>query len=216
MQPAGIYVIGLTGGIACGKSTVQEMLAECGAWTLDADAVTHRLQQPGHHVYEEIVATFGGDIVLYPDGPINRRKLGKRVFSNPAELQQLERIVHPAVRIEVLNWLDKLADQRYRMMDNERVGEHVPVAVIDAIKLLESGWNEYCDAIWVVTCTASQQIERLIERRGLSEADARERVAAQPPQEMRLAEADVVIDNSGTLEQTRQQVEAGWLAIMQQ
>lgn len=215
MEPFGVYIIGLTGGIACGKSTVQALLADCGAWTIDADQVTHSLQQPGHQVYAQIVATFGEDILLYPDGPINRRKLGKRVFSDAKELAHLEQIVHPAVRAEILDWLAKIADQRTLSNSARLPDGYPPIAVIDAIKLLESGWGEHCAAIWVVTCTEAQQIERLMQRRGLSEADAHERIAAQPPQASRLAQAHVVIDNSGTLEQTQQQVAAAWQAILQ-
>jgi dephospho-CoA kinase len=84
------------------------------------------------------------------------------------------------------------------------------VAVFDAIKLLESGWRDYCDAVWVVTCTEDQQVERLVRNRTMSEAEARERIAAQPSQESRIEQADVVIDNSGTLEETRQQVADAW------
>jgi dephospho-CoA kinase len=218
MQP---YLIGLTGNIACGKSSVLAMLAELGAQVIDADRVTHELQQPGQPVYDAIVAEFGAGILAAPGGPIDRRALGAIVFADPAALRRLEQIVHPAVHQRIKDWLEQVAlnDERRTKNDEESSQAHrssliahrYTVAVIDAIKLLESGWKPLCDAIWVVTCTPEQQIERLMTTRGMSEAEARTRLAAQPPQSEKVAQADVVIDNSGALEQTRQQVEAAWL-----
>lgn len=216
MARASLYVIGLTGGIACGKSTVVDMLGELGAHTIDADRVTHRLQEPGTPVYDQIVAAFGPAILAAPAGPIDRGKLGARVFANPAELQQLEAIVHPAVRAEVLAWLEHIVAGSSRATTRTlRWPTAGPVAVIDAIKLLEGGWHTQCNAIWVVTSSEAAQIRRLVEHRGMSEAEARLRIAAQPPQESRLAHASVVIDNSGTLEQTHDQVVAAWQKIRQ-
>jgi dephospho-CoA kinase len=203
-----IYLIGLTGNIACGKSTVLAMLRDRGARVLDADQVTHELQQPGERVYAAIVEEFGPGILAEPGGPIDRRKLGAIVFSEPTSLRRLEQIVHPAVRERIHSWLESLA-----------VGESPPpthnplVAVIDAIKLLEGGWKQICDAIWVVTCTPEQQLARLVSTRGMSEAEARGRIAAQTPQADKVAQADVVIDNSGPIEETRRQIEAAWAAI---
>lgn len=216
MDSAQLYKIGLTGGIACGKSAVVAMLEELGAWTIDADQVTRQLQQPGYPVYDQIVATFGTEILVHPDGPIDRPSLGARVFNNPEELRQLEAIVHPAVRAEVFAWLDDVATRvpRGTAPDTLSKTKTRPVAVIDAIKLLEGGWQQYCDAVWVVTCAPAQQLERLVQTRGMREAEARQRIAAQPPQESRVAHATVVIDNSGTLEETRQQVTAAWHAMM--
>lgn len=205
------FMIGLTGGIACGKSTVLAMLAALGARTIDADRVTHRVQQPGTPVYEQIVAAFGRGI-LAPGGAIDRRKLGAIVFADPAKLRELEQIVHPAVRAEIRAFLDEVAragGYATRLGPLER-----PVVVIDAIKLLESGWAAECDQIWVVTCPPEQQVERLITTRGMSEAEARQRVAAQAPQEQRLARATVVIDNGGTQAETRAQVDAGWQGVL--
>jgi dephospho-CoA kinase len=147
------------------------------------------------------VAAFGEAILTTPGGPIDRKALGAIVFADGARLRELEQIVHPAVRVAIRGWLDGLAVNH--------AGERI-VAVIDAIKLIESRWIEQCNAVWVVTCTPEQQIERLIATRGLSEAEARARIAAQPPQESRLPYATVVIDNSGTVEATRAQVQAAW------
>lgn len=204
MKPDNVYLIGLTGNIACGKSTIVDMVANLGASTLDADQVTHQLQQPGTNVYHEIVATFGPGIRTSPDGPIDRRALGAIVFGDPAALKQLEAIVHPYVHANIQAWLQDVGMQSH--------GTH-RVAVIDAIKLLETGWRQQSDAIWVVTCREDQQVQRLMHTRGMTEADARQRLAAQPPQAEKIKYADVVIDNSGTLEQTRAQVYAAWEAI---
>jgi len=221
----GVYVIGLTGNIACGKSTVLDLLRERGAQALDADRVTHELQAPGQPVYHAIVAEFGPGILSAPAGPIDRRALGAIVFADPAALRRLEQIVHPAVRARIMAWLGEVAQVGEKAQG--RVGESTtftpspphpllpsPVAVIDAIKLLEGGWKQICDAIWVVTCPPEQQLARLISTRGMREDEARARIAAQPAQADKVAQADVVIDNSGSLEATRRQVALAWQALL--
>lgn len=212
MKHPSIYLIGLTGGIACGKSTVLAMLAAFGARTIDADRVTHRVQQPGTPVHRKITAAFGQQITTGPGGAIDRRKLGAIVFGDPVKLRQLEQIVHPAVRAEIRAFIDEVAGAGgygTRLRPIER-----PVVVLDAIKLLESGWADECDQIWVVTCPEEEQINRLRARRAMSEEEARQRVAAQPPQSSRLDRATVVIDNGGTELQTRAQVEAAWQNVL--
>ena len=206
----GVYLIGLTGNIACGKSVVLDMLSALGAHVLDADRVTHELQAPGEPVYHAIVTEFGASILTAPGGPIDRRALGAIVFADPAALRRLEQIVHPAVHARIEAWLETLG---VGSLQPPTPISHPPVAVIDAIKLLESGWKPLCDAIWVVTCTPEQQVARLVATRGLSEGEAQVRVAAQPPQADKVAQADVVIDTSGSLEETRRQVEAAWRGI---
>jgi dephospho-CoA kinase len=223
MPVNGVYLIGLTGNIACGKSTVLELLRQHGAQVLDADRVTHELQAPGQPVYHAIVAEFGPGILSAPAGPIDRRALGAIVFADPAALRRLEQIVHPAVREQIQAWLESVAtgDRGLGTGTAESANSQSPVpnpqfptvAVIDAIKLLEGGWKQICDAIWVVTCLPDQQLARLVSARGMREDEARARIAAQPPQADKVAQADVVIDNSGSLEDTRQQVEAAWRAI---
>jgi len=214
----GVYIIGLTGNIACGKSTVLELLREHGAHVLDADRVTHELQAPGQPVYHAIVAEFGPGILSAPAGSIDRRALGAIVFADPAALRRLEQIVHPAVRERIMSWLESVGDGGQAQRRGElRMGvgaPHPPIAVIDAIKLLEGGWKQICDAVWVVTCPPEQQLARLISTRGMREDEARARIAAQPPQAAKVAQADVVIDNSGSLEATRRQVEAAWQALL--
>ncbi len=212
--PPELYVIGLTGNIACGKSTVVQMLQELGAYTLDADAVTHQLQAPHQPVYEQIVAQFGVGILAAPDAdgnrPLDRKALAAIVFSDPVQLKRLEAIVHPAVHQAIWAWLAQV-----QVAAAQAMLSGMPVAVIDAVKLIESGWKQHVQAVWVVTCTPQQQLERLIQTRAMSATEARQRIAAQPPQAERIAHADVVIDNSQSLEQTRQQVQAAWHAIQQ-
>ena len=227
-KPPYLYLIGLTGNIACGKSTVLDLLHERGAQVLDADRVTHELQAPGQPVYHAIVAEFGPGILSAPAGPIDRRALGAIVFADPAALRRLEQIVHPAVRERIMAWLTEISRQGDKEIRRQGEGDSLislspglpvslsrPVAVIDAIKLLEGGWKQICDAIWVVTCTPEQQLARLMSTRGMREDEARARIAAQPPQAEKVAQADVVIDNSGTLEDTRRQVGAAWRALLE-
>ncbi|NTW02747.1 MAG: dephospho-CoA kinase, partial [Oscillochloris sp.] len=206
------YLIGLTGGIACGKSTVVAMLAALGARTIDADRVTHRVQMPGTQVYQQIVAAFGPNILIGQNGPIDRRRLGNVVFGDPTALQRLEKIIHPVVRAEIRAFIAEVeivGGYGTRMQPMSR-----PVVVIDAIKLIESGWAEQCQQIWVVTCDEAQQINRLMTTRGLREYEAVRRISAQPPQSSRVAIATVVIDNSGTQAHTRAQVDAAWQKVL--
>lgn len=192
-----MYLIGLTGNIATGKSTVGGMLAKLGARVIDADAIAHEVTAKGQPAWFSIVAEFGEGI-LRPDGEINRPRMGALVFGDPAALQRLEAIVHPAVLERVAELLAQATE---------------PVVVLDAIKLIESGVADLCDAVWVVTCSPEQQLARLMRTRQMSEADARQRMAAQPPQAEKIARADVVIDNNGSLAATRRQVAQAWARI---
>ncbi len=188
-------VIGLTGNIGTGKSTVLAMLRDLGTATIDADLVAHEVMRPGQPAYAGIVQAFGADI-LAADGTIDRGQLGAIVFRDAAALSRLEAIVHPAVFT--------------RMQTLVRGSTH-PVVVIEAIKLLEAGYSiTLCDVIWVVTSTRDQQITRLMQSRHLSRGEAELRIDAQPPQSEKVRRADVVIDNSGTLDETRRQVETAW------
>jgi dephospho-CoA kinase len=200
------YIIGLTGNIACGKSSVVTELIKLGATAIDADSVTRTLQQPGQAVYNSIVATFG-PAVLLPDGQLNRKALAGIVFSDATQLRALESIVHPAVRHHLLTWLAQLP---------EGSRAHPTIAVIDAIKLIESGWPDHCNAVWVVACDRAQQIERLCRTRNMSEAEAIQRIDAQNPQSAKIAVADVVIDNTGDWQHTVNQIHLHWHGIMRQ
>jgi len=197
-----IYLIGLTGNIATGKSLVGRMLGELGAHVIDADALVRDLQRQGTLVYAAIVAEFGPNI-LRADGEIDRDKLGAQVFSDPEALKRLEAIVHPAVGREIERRLADLS--RTQLTSDLRT-----VVVIEAIKLIEAGLHKRCNALWVVTSRPEVQLERLMRTRGLSEADARVRIEAQPPQSEKAALADVLIENNGTLDSLREQVKRYW------
>jgi dephospho-CoA kinase len=193
----GKYLIGLTGNIATGKSTVANMLRELGATVIDADALTHELQRQGTDTYAAIVATFGTGI-LNAAGEIDRRALGSIVFADAEKLKQLEAIMHPAIAFE---------SQR-RIIEAP-----TPIIVYEAIKLIEAGRAGMCDALWVVTAKYEVQLDRLMRDRNLSEAEARTRIEAQPLQTEKIKFATVVIDNNGLLEETRQRVETAFRAI---
>lgn len=198
-----LYLIGLTGNIGCGKSTVVHMLAARGAHVLDADQVTRLVMDVGQPAYIRIVETFGSGILQAPGGPIDRPALGRIVFADRQALRQLEAIVHPATREYIMGWLGERDAAAAALAQRD-------VAVVDAIRLIEAGYPAFCDAVWVVTCEEGEQLRRLTKERGMTEVDACQRIAAQPPQSEKVAVADVVIDNSGTLAQTEQQVDAGW------
>ena len=193
----GKYLIGLTGNIATGKSAVAQMLRDLGATVIDADALVHELQGKGTPTYEAIVAAFGPGI-LDRAGEIDRKALGAIVFADPAQLRRLESIVHPAVLTESM--------RRIQAADT-------PVVVYEAIKLIEAGRAEMCDALWVVTAQPEAQLERLRRDRRMSEAEARQRIAAQPPQSEKIKRATVIIDNNGTLQETQQRVERAFAAL---
>lgn len=188
------HVIGVTGNIACGKSAVLEALDELGAETMDGDKMVHEMMGPGSTLAAPIRERFG-DSVIAEDGSIIRPELGKIVFSDPEALADLEEIIHPLVVAE------------------KRAAIHRPgpdVLVLDAIKLFEAGMAEDCDEVWVVDCTREKQIERLLRRNGIDRAEAERRINAQPPQEEKVARADLVIDNNGDLDALKQQVVAAW------
>jgi dephospho-CoA kinase len=185
-------LIGLTGNIATGKSTVAAMLAELGATVIDADQVAHQVMRRGSAVYERIVEAFGPGVVG-ADGEIDRQYLGRTVFEAPQALRRLEEIVHPAVGVEIQR---RIAAAR------------TPLVVLEAIKLIEAGLHHMCQALWVTTCPSEQQIDRLMRDRALSFEGATLRVGAQPPQVQKISLADVVIDTSGDMAETRRQVEA--------
>ncbi|HUP27025.1 MAG TPA: dephospho-CoA kinase [Chloroflexia bacterium] len=194
----GKNLIGLTGNIACGKSTVLKHLRALGAGMVDADATIHYILRSDGPAYWPVVSEFGPTI-LRGDGEIDRQALGRIVFSDPERLRKLEEIEHPIVR---------------RVIDEEIAQADESVVVLDAIKLIESGWADKCDSVWVVTCSREQQIERLVSTRGYSLEEAEMRVNAQSSPELKVKRANIVIDNSGTLEATHQQVEQAWTAFL--
>jgi dephospho-CoA kinase len=185
--------LGLTGGIACGKSAVAGMLREMGMNVLDADGLGHRLMEPGQRAYEEIVREFGAG-VLEASGRIDRGKLGAVVFADRGKLERLNTIVHPRVEEEIAR----------KFAEWERGGVRDAVFV-EAALLVEAGYQKNLDGLVVAWCTPEQQLERL-RARGLSEEEARRRIAAQMAGEEKLRYATEKIDCSASLEETRRQV----------
>jgi dephospho-CoA kinase len=210
--------VGLTGGIASGKSVVGEMFVALGAHLVQADRIAHQLMRPGEPVYNEVVRHFGGAI-LNPDGSVNRAKLAEIAFgpTNPAaqerptaavsaipsRVEELNRIVHPAVIRSQEEWM-------------QETGRHNPhaVAIVEAALIIEAGAAKRFDRLIVVTCTDEQRIARFAARQKLDIANARKeverRMAAQLPEAEKIKAADFVIDNSGSLDQTREQVQQVW------
>ena len=193
--------VGLTGGIAAGKSVVGEMFAALGAHLIQADKVAHQLMQPGEAVYQEVVRHFGAGI-LSPDGSVNRARLAELAFGNqPSRVQELNQIVHPAVIRRQEEWI-------------EQIGQRDPhaIALVEAALILEAGSAKGFDRLVVVTCRPQQRIERWAQRLKVDQETARReverRMAAQLPDEEKIKAADYVIDNSGSLDETRRQVEA--------
>lgn len=193
--------VGLTGGVACGKSVVGEMFAKRGVKVIQADLVAHQLMQPGEPVYKEVVAHFGREI-LNPDGTVNRPKLAEAAFgggTGASRIQELNRIVHPAVLARQDAWMDEIGR-----------ANHNAVAMVEAALILEAGAREQFDKMVVVTCRPEQRVERLAKRMKIGLESARRevdrRMAAQLSDDEKIKAADYVIDNSGSLDATEKQV----------
>ena len=198
--------VGLTGGIACGKSTVAEMLAARGAHVLSADKLAHEMYAPGGVAYDGVIRSFGREIVA-EDGSINRAKLAQVVF--PDRIAELNAIVHPAV-IEAQNrWMSEIGR-----------GDPYGIAVVEAALLLEAGAEPDFDKVIVVTCGCEQKIERYAQRMGVSldkaRAEVERRSAAQFSDEEKARRADYVINNSGSIDDLQQQVQKIWAELQQQ
>ncbi|HHW42453.1 MAG TPA: dephospho-CoA kinase [Desulfotomaculum sp.] len=196
-------VIGLTGNIGSGKSTVARYLQEHGAEIIDTDRVAREVVEPGKPAWQEIVDTFGREI-LQPDGTLDRRALGRLVFGDPAARARLNAIVHPRIREEV---------ERRKRAFHSRHRDNRKVLVVEAPLLIEAGMQEQVDQIWLVVVDPEEQLQRVMSRDGLSREDALARINAQMPQGEKLRHAHVVIDNSGTPEETRRQVAALWAKL---
>ncbi|MGH9186295.1 MAG: dephospho-CoA kinase, partial [Acidimicrobiales bacterium] len=191
-----VIVVGLTGGIGAGKSTVASLLAEKGAVIVDADAITRELQRPGQPVFDAIVERFGPGVVVAADGTLDRAKLAALVFNDAAARKDLEAIVHPAVGAEMVRRLHDL-------------GGTDAIVVYDVPLLVEAGRSGFA-AVVVVDVDPDVAVARLVEQRGMDADDARARIASQASREDRLAVADKVIDNSGSLAALRRQVNDVW------
>ncbi len=187
--------VGLTGNIASGKSTAAKVFAELGARIIDADLIAHKLLKQQTATYKKVVQEFG-QVIVNPDGTIDRKKLGDIVFNDAAKRDLLNGIVHPDVRTEVLRQIVELEKE-----------SHGGIIIIDAALMVESGSYKQYDRLVVIYCHPALQLARLISRDGLSIPEARARMAAQMPVEEKLQLAHYKIDTSGTLQQTHEQIE---------
>ena len=191
-------IIGLTGGIACGKSTVSTELRTLGAAIIDADALAHELSQPHQPIYNAYVERFGSEIVA-ADGTLDRAAIARRVFADPAVRAEVEAIAHPIIR--------RAAEERLRAARDE----NKRAAVLDVPLLFEAGWDALADETWVVALPREEQLVRLLARdKAMDAGEARARIAAQMPLAEKCARADVVIDNSGTVEEIREYIGKLW------
>ena len=197
MRPAGIRVIGLTGGIACGKSSIARFFQAQGALVIDADQLAREAVEPGSRGLAEVVAAFG-EGVLAADGRLDRQRLGALVFSDSRKRRQLEGILHPEIK--------RLAEERIA----RAAGTGHRVLFYMAPLLLEAGATDRVDEVWVVTVRPEVQLERLVLRDGISRAEAQRIIDSQMPLAEKERQGRVVIDNSGTPEETRRRLAEIW------
>ncbi len=196
-----MYVIGLTGGIASGKSTVGDFFRNHDVAVIDADLLGHRTYEPDTETYRNVVATFGDDVIA-DDGSINRAVLGSKVFGNPSELKRLTDIVWPGIR---------------RLASEELSGLEVAgsrIAVLEAAVLLEAQWQDMANQVWVTVVSEELAIDRLKERNGLDEDAARARIASQLTNSERIEAADVVIENNDSLDELNNLLEELWVDLL--
>jgi dephospho-CoA kinase len=206
-----VLKVGLTGGIAVGKSVVGEMFAARGVHIIQADEIAHQLMQPGDPVYQGVVRQFGTGI-LNPDGSLNRARLAEEAFGGPGtppRVRELNQIVHPAVIRRQEEWMEQVGQ-----------GDPHAIAVVEAALILEAGAARRFDRLVVVTCRPEQRIERWAKRLKVDEERARRevmrRMAAQIPDEQKIKAGDYVIDNSGSFDQTKNQVDAIYLKLREE
>ena len=195
-----MFLIGLTGGIGSGKSTVASRLKTLGARIVDADKIAREIVEPGEPALAELAEAFDG--VLNADGALNRAELARQAFATPEATEKLNSITHPRIRERTL---ERFAQART---------EDVPVLVYEMPLLIENGEYKKMDHVLVVDAEDEIRIDRLVNSRGLDEDDARRRIAAQISREERLAAADSVVDNSGTRDQLLQQVDTFWEQVV--
>ncbi len=194
-------LIGLTGNIATGKSTVAALLRDLNAVVIDADLIARDVVKPGQPTLAAIVDTFGSAMLL-PDGTLNRKALGALVFNAPDRLRRLEEVMQPGIRAALQHAIDTLPPDR--------------VGVLEAIRLFEGGWDAQCDSIWVTTCPPEVQVQRLMHYRQSSENEAKSRVTAQHAQQDKLAKADVIINTNAGLDDIKNAVMTNWQRYIEQ
>ncbi|MGK2966720.1 MAG: dephospho-CoA kinase [Tepidiformaceae bacterium] len=195
-----MLTIGLTGGIASGKTTVSQFFRARNVPVIDADILGHRAYEPGSEGFKGVVATFGDDLIA-PDGTIDRKVLGAKVFGKPEEMTRLTDVVWPAIR--------KMASEELSQL--ETAGNNL--AVLEAAVLFEAGWEDLVDEIWVVVVEPDQAVARLAARNGLDEAAARARLASQLSNDERIGRGHHIINNSGSLEELEAATLAEWEAL---
>jgi dephospho-CoA kinase len=192
-------VIGLAGGIGSGKSEVSRILGEMGAEVLNADRYGHEVYLPGTDGLREVVEAFGED-VLQPNGEVDRRALGGKVFGNPEAMARLNAIAWPRIRQKIEEGIE---EQRQR---------GAGVVVLDAAVLIEAGWTDAADEVWVVTAPEEDVIRRIQARNNLTEEQIRARMASQMPSEERVEHADVVVVNDGEIQELQRKIGELWEA----
>lgn len=197
-----MFVIGLTGGIASGKSTVTRFFADRGVPVIDADILGHRTYEPGSPTFVAVVEAFGPELVA-ADGTIDRRVLGGKVFGKPDELKRLTDIVWPGIRRLATDEIADLTEKGH------------PLVVLEAAVLLEAGWDDLADEVWVVVVEPDAAVQRLAVRNGMDEDAARARIASQLSNAERVAGATIVIQNNGTLEALNAAIEREWNALQE-
>ncbi len=195
-------VVGLTGGIASGKSLVSSYLQDLGAAIIDADELARKAVVPHSPAWQEIREYFGAG-VFQPDGNIDRKKLADLVFNSRSEREKLNSIIHPRV-----------IESTLRLKEKHQNEKRAPLIVIDAPLLIETGMYEHVDEVWVIAVPEQTQLERLVERDGLSMQRAQNRLASQMPLSEKLQYADRVIDNSGEIEKTIEQIDTLWRQVV--
>jgi dephospho-CoA kinase len=197
-----VLVIGLTGGIASGKSTIAQQLSELGAAVLDADALGHEVYQPERPAWHALREAFGPKIIG-PEGEIDRKRLGSLVFADPQAMRRLTDVVWPIMKAEMA--------ERLRQLRGERTG----IVVLEAAVLLEAGWDDLVDEVWVAVVAPAVAVERLVQRTGVTATEAWARLAAQMSNSERVERADVVIENNGGLMELRKRVDECWEQVLQ-
>lgn len=198
-----MYVIGLTGGIASGKSTISNHLRTLGAYIIDTDEIGHMLLEKETEELAAIEKVFGSTVFL-PNGSLDRKALGNLVFSDSEALMELNRIVHPGIKRVVENTLYKLRHEG-----------NVKVAVIDAALLIEAGWYDMVDEVWLISIDEAEQVRRLMNRNKLTYEASRNRIKSQMPQDMKQKYAHRVIDNTGSREDTFQKIDLIWRDLLE-
>ena len=193
-------IIGLTGSMAAGKSTVARHVAKLGAYVADADQAARQVVLPGTEGLNALVNRFGAGILL-PDKTLNRPALAALCFGDEKALTDLNAILHPRIRLQIEAEL------------REALAKGAQAAVVDAALLFEAGWQDLCDEVWLVTAPAQVRIERAMARDGISREAVKARMAAQMPEEEKRALADVILENSGSLEALLSQTEAAYARL---